>query len=746
MRSECPDAARSAIRNRARGASRQRRRSWRSRRPGRRTENEVGPAAGSTGTTTNTAPTSASSISSRRDATSGRRAGRVDLERGEQRRPCLREAFLGTGAAGVDARRQAVRTVRGRGEGGVERGVAGETGREQPTDGGGEQHEFVARGPSVRIRACRGQPGQHDLGVRRGESALHLRLRELEDARAGSVGDLQARDRIAHHALDRGRHREDGQPDRAPGVERGRGDEREVDVDEDLGVHHTHPLDLQLFAGPAQPFLVGEQVEELAAQGGVAVDPEVADPELLDRHLLDARAQQPGRDLGRGRRAARVVRLPTASSHPAPVDVGVRILAATGPDRPDPGAGRASTIGRTADVKRGRSVRLRPRAPEVRPSPGRRTEVVTGCHCSIPSSVESSVEAADVRTGADLGDRATGHRGTDSLDDAPTPSLPSRTHARRPRRTPPDLVVRRVEAPRPVVPKRGANLLLAGVSHSLAGTLTQELADIPRCACPRRAGSTASRRCATGWRSTRRWTTTTGTSPAGTASGTGSRPRRCTSTAAAPRRRRRPGPARRPRSAAPARPRPAAVDELRRQGAPRTVARGDALRHLRRPLPGAARRRLRPLRGQPLLPDARFGLLRRAPPELVRHLPGPRPGRLRGAPGRARRARGRGRAALARAGPGRVGAGAIAGAGTDRGVGARPLGGSPPWSGGSGRSPSAPPVRRRRTPSASGSARRGSPTGTATGLRALYSRSNRDLAGLLRAQGYDRLPDWLLDA
>jgi hypothetical protein len=67
---------------------------------------------------------------------------------------------------------------------------------------------------------------------------------------------------------------------------------------------------------------------------------------------------------------------------------------------------------------------------------------------------------------------------------APTPSLSSRTHVRRPRRTPPDLVVRRLEAPRPVVPKRVANLLLAGVSHSLAGTLTQELARHPQVCLP----------------------------------------------------------------------------------------------------------------------------------------------------------------------------------------------------------------------------------------------------------------------
>src|SRR3954447_23720076 len=62
---------------------------------------------------------------------------------------------------------------------------------------------------------------------------------------------------------------------------------------------------------------------------------------------------------------------------------------------------------------------------------------------------------------------------------APLPSLSSRTHARRPRRTPAEIAVLRVEPPEPQAPARAANLLLAGVSHSLAGTLADGLGRHP---------------------------------------------------------------------------------------------------------------------------------------------------------------------------------------------------------------------------------------------------------------------------
>jgi hypothetical protein len=66
---------------------------------------------------------------------------------------------------------------------------------------------------------------------------------------------------------------------------------------------------------------------------------------------------------------------------------------------------------------------------------------------------------------------------------APTPSLPPRLHAR-PRVTPADLVVRRVEPPRPAVPRLVPNLLLAGVSHALASTLTDGLGRHPQVCLP----------------------------------------------------------------------------------------------------------------------------------------------------------------------------------------------------------------------------------------------------------------------
>src|SRR3954452_1393047 len=58
---------------------------------------------------------------------------------------------------------------------------------------------------------------------------------------------------------------------------------------------------------------------------------------------------------------------------------------------------------------------------------------------------------------------------------ASIPSLSPPTRAVRPPRRPPDVVVRRVEPPRRQVPDRVANLLLAGVSHALAGLLTDSL-------------------------------------------------------------------------------------------------------------------------------------------------------------------------------------------------------------------------------------------------------------------------------
>jgi hypothetical protein len=66
---------------------------------------------------------------------------------------------------------------------------------------------------------------------------------------------------------------------------------------------------------------------------------------------------------------------------------------------------------------------------------------------------------------------------------ASLPSLSSRT-ARRPRRTPAEIVVRRMEPPRPEVPTRAANLLLAGVSHSLAGMLADGLGRHPQVCLP----------------------------------------------------------------------------------------------------------------------------------------------------------------------------------------------------------------------------------------------------------------------
>lgn len=66
---------------------------------------------------------------------------------------------------------------------------------------------------------------------------------------------------------------------------------------------------------------------------------------------------------------------------------------------------------------------------------------------------------------------------------ASLPSLSSRTHER-PRRTRAEIVVRRVDPPRPEVPTRAANLLLAGVSHSLAGTLADGLGRHPQVCLP----------------------------------------------------------------------------------------------------------------------------------------------------------------------------------------------------------------------------------------------------------------------
>src|SRR4051794_41881865 len=62
---------------------------------------------------------------------------------------------------------------------------------------------------------------------------------------------------------------------------------------------------------------------------------------------------------------------------------------------------------------------------------------------------------------------------------APLPSLSSRPHARRPRRPPAEIAVLRVEPPEAQAPARAANLLLAGVSHSLAGTLADGLGRHP---------------------------------------------------------------------------------------------------------------------------------------------------------------------------------------------------------------------------------------------------------------------------
>jgi hypothetical protein len=67
---------------------------------------------------------------------------------------------------------------------------------------------------------------------------------------------------------------------------------------------------------------------------------------------------------------------------------------------------------------------------------------------------------------------------------ASLPSLSPRTHARRPRRTPAEVVIRRMDPPRPELPPRAANLLLAGVSHSLAGTLADGLGRHPQVCLP----------------------------------------------------------------------------------------------------------------------------------------------------------------------------------------------------------------------------------------------------------------------
>ena len=164
----------------------------------------------------------------------------------------------------------------------------------RPPDAGREEHELVARCAPVGLGAAAREARQDELGDGRGEPAVHLRLRQLEDAGAGRVRDLEARDGVGGGAV-RGRgHGEDRQPDRAAALERGRRDEREVDVDDDLGVDDPHPLQLQLLARAAQPFLVAQQEQQLATEARVALHPEIADAELLDRHLLDALPQPAG--------------------------------------------------------------------------------------------------------------------------------------------------------------------------------------------------------------------------------------------------------------------------------------------------------------------------------------------------------------------------------------------------------------------------------------------------------------------
>lgn len=59
-----------------------------------------------------------------------------------------------------------------------------------------------------------------------------------------------------------------------------------------------------------------------------------------------------------------------------------------------------------------------------------------------------------------------------------------RRHPRRPSVTPADAVVRRVSPPAPPAPPRAANLLIAGVSHALAGTLAEGLGRHPQVCLP----------------------------------------------------------------------------------------------------------------------------------------------------------------------------------------------------------------------------------------------------------------------
>jgi hypothetical protein len=66
---------------------------------------------------------------------------------------------------------------------------------------------------------------------------------------------------------------------------------------------------------------------------------------------------------------------------------------------------------------------------------------------------------------------------------ASSPSLSSRTHPGRPRRTRAEIAVLRVDPPESQAPARAPNLLLAGVSHSLAGTLADWLGRHPQI-CP----------------------------------------------------------------------------------------------------------------------------------------------------------------------------------------------------------------------------------------------------------------------
>ena len=233
--------------------------------------------------------------------------------------------------------------------------AAGQARRQQAPDAGREQHELVARCAPVGLGAAAREARQDELGDGGGEPAVHLGLRQLEDAGAGGVRDLEARDGVGGGAV-RGRgHGEDRQPDRAAALERGRRDEREVDVDDDLGVDDPHPLQLQLLARAAQPLLVGQEEQQLATEARVALHPEIADAELLDRHLLDAlpqpaggRARLPGqRAFVHGRRLRARRRQPHRSATGRPVRVVDPV--------PDPCSAGHRTFGRTRTRPIGRS-------------------------------------------------------------------------------------------------------------------------------------------------------------------------------------------------------------------------------------------------------------------------------------------------------------------------------------------------------------------------------------------------------